>query len=326
MNRLTSRTTRALAAVTLGALTLGALLVGGAAAASSAPAVVAEVSGRAVVRGLGTPAPGGTIEVFTTLKNGDEMYDADVQRVTVGADGTYSFDLAYATHYYIGFEPDATWQPTTAAAPYSTQYVPAFNMFAAIPGDPVTCTVEAMPTSSWIKITEGSYTRWDGLYSYVGCDNEEAGYAPVERFWSPKFDNAHFFTMDSEEAWNIQQYDRNWTYEGTAFYTLVARDDETCAAGSPVYRFYSSRFQSHFYTKDAAEKAHVIANDRNWTYEGVAYCAFDTAQPGTVPLYRFWSPRFGKHFYTANEAEKNQLVNHDPNWTYENIAYYVVAP
>lgn len=90
-----------------------------------------------------------------------------------------------------------------------------------------------------------------------------------------------------------------------------------------MYRFYSSVFQSHHYTKDAGEKAHIIANDRNWTYEGIAYCAFPDAQPGTAALYRFWSPRFGKHFFTASEAEKNHIVANDSNWTYEGVAYYV---
>ena len=322
MSRHLSRSTLA-----LGALALGALLIGGATAASSAPAVVSTVSGNAVVRGTGAPATGGTLEVYTQFKNGDQWYDADVQRVTIGADGTYSFDLAYATNYYALFEPDANWNPPAEfATPYNSAFIPTWFTFAAIPGDPVTCSVEAVPTSTWVKVTEGASVRWDGLESLATCDNPDAWYVPTERFWSPKFDNAHFFTTNLEESWSIRNNDRNWLYEGTAFYTLAARDDQTCAAGSPVYRFYSSRFQSHFYTKDAAEKAHIIANDRNWTYEGVAYCAYDQQGTGTTPLYRFWSPRFGKHFYTANEAEKNQLVNHDPNWTYENIAYYVVAP
>ena len=113
----------------------------------------------------------------------------------------------------------------------------------------------------------------------------------VHRFWSPKFNNAHFFTTSATEAASIQQYDTNWVYEGEAFYTYPA-DGETCTGGtSPVYRFYSARFQSHFFTINAAEKANIVAGDRNWTYEGVAYCASTEPAAGQHPALPVLEPR-----------------------------------
>jgi|GEM_PF-3453679 len=144
----------------------------------------------------------------------------------------------------------------------------------------------------------------------------------VYRFWSPKFNNAHFFTTSDTEAWHIYQTDTNWTYEGKAFSALAA-SGETCTTGAPVFRFYSPVFQSHFYTQNADEKAHIIAADRNWNYEGVAYCAYSTQQAGTTAVYRFWSPGFGKHFFTASQAEADHIKAVDRNWNYEGIAYYV---
>lgn len=65
-----------------------------------------------------------------------------------------------------------------------------------------------------------------------------------------------------------------------------------------------------------------------WTYEGVAYNAFLTPQPGTVPLYRFWSPLLSGHFYTASESEKNSIVAGYPasTWSFEGVAFYVYPP
>ncbi|MCM0641070.1 hypothetical protein [Cellulomonas wangsupingiae] len=145
----------------------------------------------------------------------------------------------------------------------------------------------------------------------------------VFRFWSPTFDNAHFFTTSETEAENIYLDDRSWQYEGVAF-SAVAPDGAACPDGRPVHRFYSPVFQSHFYTQDEGEKSRIIAGDRNWSYEGVAYCSFPDQRAGTVPLHRFWSPLFGKHFFTASQAETDHIRAGDRNWTYEGVAYHVI--
>lgn len=148
--------------------------------------------------------------------------------------------------------------------------------------------------------------------------------ARVYRFWSPGYDNAHFFTTSGSEARHIIDTDPNWVYEGTAFSALTAANG-TCSAGTAVHRFYSAVFRSHFYTQDESERNRIQAGDRNWTYEGVAYCAPASGSAGSTPLYRFWSPRFGKHFYTASAAESDHLRSSDPNWTYEGVAYSVLG-
>jgi hypothetical protein len=145
----------------------------------------------------------------------------------------------------------------------------------------------------------------------------------VHRFWSPAFDNAHFFTTDPDEAARLRTSDPNWVAEGQPFWAF-APDGVTCTAGTTeVHRFYSMRFRSHFFTASGAEKNAIVVGDENWTYEGVAYCATTTAQPGTTPLYRFWSPKFGKHHFTTDAAEARRLDVTDPSWDAEGIAYYV---
>ncbi|HEY4752760.1 MAG TPA: hypothetical protein VIH37_05695 [Candidatus Limnocylindrales bacterium] len=145
----------------------------------------------------------------------------------------------------------------------------------------------------------------------------------VQRFWSPVFGNAHFYTADANEAARVRT-DPNWVYEGPSFVGLEAGSDGSCQVGSPMYRFWSPVFSSHFYTMSAAEKAHIVAADRNWQYEGVVYCAYADQQPGTAPLYRFWSPNFGKHFFTADQGEADHIRAVDRNWQYEGIAAYVI--
>jgi hypothetical protein len=145
----------------------------------------------------------------------------------------------------------------------------------------------------------------------------------VWRFWSPNFNNAHFFTISIPEAEHLIIHDRNWVFEGDAFGAFAPAAGD-CRDHTAIYRFYSNRFQTHFFTASAAEMNHVRNTDRNWRYEGIAYCADGTQKPGTTPLYRFWSTKFNKHFFTASEAEKNHLIAKDGNWKYEGIAYYVI--
>src|SRR5699024_261440 len=85
----------------------------------------------------------------------------------------------------------------------------------------------------------------------------------VHRFWSAKFDNAHFYTLNDAEANTLRRTDRNWTYEGRDFRAWPVSNG-SCRAGTiAVHRFWSSKFASHFFTTNQAEMRDVRANDRN---------------------------------------------------------------
>lgn len=171
------------------------------------------------------------------------------------------------------------------------------------------------------KQAQSVLTNWYGGTATPPVSGELTA-ATVYRFWSSRFGNAHFFTQSQAETDHLRFRDRNWTYQGPAFRARVPQSG-SCSTYAPVYRFYSSRFGSHFYTSNNAEKDHLIKHDPNWTYEGISYCVSPTEETGTTPLYRFWSPRFNKHFFTANLSEKNQLQTSDRNWNYEGVSYYV---
>jgi hypothetical protein len=145
---------------------------------------------------------------------------------------------------------------------------------------------------------------------------------PVYRFWSSKFDNAHFYTVSQSEAQSIYSSDPNWTYESQDF-RVWPTVNGGCQAGTvAVYRFWSSTFESHFFTTSRSESDQVRRTDKNWSYEGAAFCTAEPGTAGTEPVYRFWSSKFGKHFYTANKGEADALRRGDRNWSYEGVAMY----
>lgn len=159
------------------------------------------------------------------------------------------------------------------------------------------------------------YTDWFGG---SGGGSSQPAPVGVHRFWSSTFDNAHFYTTNAAEAKKLRTSDRNWAYEGADFRAWQASNG-SCRAGTvTIFRFWSSKFESHFFTSNAAEAKKVRESDRNWSYEGVGFC---TATSGT-PVYRFWSEKFGKHFYTANTSEANTIRRTDRNWTFEGTAFY----
>lgn len=94
-----------------------------------------------------------------------------------------------------------------------------------------------------------------------------------------------------------------------------------------VYRFYSPRLRSHFYTASEAEKNHLIsAYSDVYRFEGTAYQALTENTVGAIPLYRFYSPRHATHFYTASQTERDYIIAHYPSevWRYEGVSSYVL--
>ncbi len=149
------------------------------------------------------------------------------------------------------------------------------------------------------------------------------GLGPVYRFWSPTL-NKHFYTMTASERDKlVTRYPEVWQLEGEAYYAFYQPVDENLL---PVYRFWSPKLASHFWTISEAERDSTIKNYPGvWVPEGIAFYAYPQGrQPlGTLPVYRFWSNRLGYHFYTISENEKNKLLRNYPQvWQFEGIAWY----
>ncbi|MCF7838266.1 MAG: pre-peptidase C-terminal domain-containing protein, partial [Candidatus Marinimicrobia bacterium] len=147
--------------------------------------------------------------------------------------------------------------------------------------------------------------------------------SPIFRFYSP-VSGSHFYTRNQAERDHlIANLSHAWNYEGTAWHAFATQAANT----TPIYRFYSPLSGSHFYTRNEAEKDHIIANlSHAWNYEGISWYAYATQAANTVPVYRFYSPVSGSHFYTRNQAERDHIIaNLSHAWSYEGISYYAFA-
>lgn len=154
------------------------------------------------------------------------------------------------------------------------------------------------------------------------AQNSLADRTAVYRFYSPRF-QTYFYTPGVQERDQIiQNYDSNtWTYQGVAYYSFV----NSFTRRIPVYRFWSERFQVHFYTSGPEERDYVrrTYDEQTWKYEGIAMYVYSPAFGGSrKPVHRFWSDQYQTHFYTASTSELNSFKASN-NWRYEGVAWYV---
>ena len=146
------------------------------------------------------------------------------------------------------------------------------------------------------------------------------------RFWSSAY-NGHFYTISRAERDHIiASYPTNvWAYESVAYGAFGTQVPGTI----PLYRFWSSAYNGHFYTASEAEKKYVIASydDFTWKYESVAYYVYPSSlkDTSTKPVARFWGPTYKHHFYTASAAEAAHVKANYPDqiWTYESDPFRV---
>lgn len=147
--------------------------------------------------------------------------------------------------------------------------------------------------------------------------------SPVYRFWSDR-NQSHFYTISMEEYMDIMSnYTEDvWRLEGISWYAHASQKPDTL----PVFRFWSGKNQSHFYTISEEEKNYLLNNytDDEWHYEGIAWYAYPDQEHGNIPVYRFWSENNQSHFYTKSVKEKNYMIAnyHDEVWHYQGIAWY----
>ena len=151
----------------------------------------------------------------------------------------------------------------------------------------------------------------------------EAGPSAVYRFFSP-LTGRHFYTISRAERDKlINESGGAWTSEGIAFYAST----RSFADMLPVYRFWSPKQSSHYWTIDEKEATKMMREQSDvWIYEGVGYYAYPPyKQPwGTMPVYRFWWKQRGGHFFTCSDEERDKLLK-DPTWTFEGTVWYVLA-
>ncbi len=111
-----------------------------------------------------------------------------------------------------------------------------------------------------------------GYYAYVK-DQPPAGTLPVYRFWKAS-DDTHFFTIkEGERDKLINNYSNVYTYEGIAYYAYAVGQQPVGTL--PVYRFWKSANNTHFFTIKESEKDKLInLYFQVYTFEGIGWYSY----------------------------------------------------
>ncbi|MCF8494922.1 MAG: hypothetical protein K9G65_06005, partial [Rickettsiaceae bacterium] len=137
---------------------------------------------------------------------------------------------------------------------------------------------------------------------------------------------SYFYTASVQEANSIKSQS-NWPWiEKTATFE-AAHSNPTIAV--PVYRFWSEKHQSHFFTINQNEKDQIIAwsltgqNGYDWKYEGENFKVYTSSTPtddlgkSAIPVYRIWmddkdfnsvNGLSGGHYFTASKDEYDTMI------------------
>jgi hypothetical protein len=98
----------------------------------------------------------------------------------------------------------------------------------------------------------------------------------------------------------------------------------------PLYRFYRSDNDSHFFTANEAEKNNILTNSPSdiWTLERVSQHVLSTQIANSNPVYRLFNTVSGGHFYTTSQQELEGILNTmGDTFKLEGVAFYaLVAP
>lgn len=138
--------------------------------------------------------------------------------------------------------------------------------------------------------------------------------------------HSYFYTVNSEEAAFIRSQPQMPWVEKTATFEAAHSNP---GLSVPVHRFFSEKYQSHFFTISNEEKNQIMdwsstgKNGYDWRYEGEGFRVYTDPTPkdalgkSAVPVYRMWindkdfnpgNGESGGHYFTADKAEYESMV------------------
>jgi Ca2+-binding RTX toxin-like protein len=137
---------------------------------------------------------------------------------------------------------------------------------------------------------------------------------------------SYFYTTNTQEAASIKAQS-NWPWvEKTATFEAA---HSIPSLSVPVFRFWSEKFQAHFFTINKDEKDQIISwsqigkNGYDWKYEGENFKVYTSPTPtdslgkSAIPVYRIWmddkdfnpsNGLSGGHYFTANKTEYDSMI------------------
>ena len=141
----------------------------------------------------------------------------------------------------------------------------------------------------------------------------------VVRFFD-KNNGTHFFSTDPGEVANIVNTRPDLALEGNGFHSADQTNNDP--ANAAVFRFFDSKYGTHFYTASATERDGVIQTRSDLIYEGTGFYEHVTGQPGDIPVYRFFDSNYGTHFYTSDANERATILATRTDLKDEGIGFY----
>ena len=137
---------------------------------------------------------------------------------------------------------------------------------------------------------------------------------------------SYFYTVDAAEA-NYIKGQASWPWvQKTATFEAAHSNPSSSV---PVFRFWSDKHQSHFFTINSGEKDQIInwsktgTNGYDWKFEGEGFRVYpdgsttDGAGKSAIPVYRLWiddkdfnaaNGISGGHFFTADKGEYDSMI------------------
>ena len=154
---------------------------------------------------------------------------------------------------------------------------------------------------------------------------------------------SYFYTTNTQEASSIKAQ-TNWPWvEKTATFEAA---HSIINLAVPVFRFWSEKFQAHFFTINKDEKDQIISwsqtgkNGYEWKYEGENFKVYTSTTPTddlgkpAIPVYRIWmddkdfnpaNGLSGGHYFTANKTEYDAMIKLT-GVVGEGVAFYGEVP
>ncbi|MBP2311912.1 hypothetical protein [Azospirillum soli] len=191
-------------------------------------------------------------------------------------------------------------------------------------------------TSGYWSIADtrpGSPDGTDRVYSYSAITFSDTSDFPTSTTTVPesqqtnvyRFYNTqtltHFYTNNLAEVDFIRQNLPTFNYEGARFQVPISAD---VADAKPMYRFYNTVSQSHFFTFDENERDYLISNLPDFKFEGIGMYGYtNNAVDGAQELYRFYNEATSRHFFTTSEVERDFVLDSLPSYRFEGIAGWV---
>ena len=128
----------------------------------------------------------------------------------------------------------------------------------------------------------------------------------------------HFYTGNEVERDAVLELP-NYSFEGASYESIdpLTGNPEPL----PVYRFLNQDTGVHLYTISEVERD-ATQELANFSFEGEAFFAYESAIDGSIPIYRFFNTTTGAHFYTPSIAERDNVEANLPDFQSEGIAYY----